>query len=101
MRLNPAIRPSTYSIWVGHTTRLGGMPRRSPTLQELLSRSPNFPYAHFLLAASYMFQWYSQRIRMPRRWHQAMEATQRTWPSITLPPGSRVLGRGISMAKAV
>jgi adenylate cyclase len=47
------------------------------TLKKLISRSPNFLYAHSLLAASYVSQWVSQQSTDAQTLAQAMEAPQR------------------------
>ncbi|HKA52396.1 MAG TPA: tetratricopeptide repeat protein, partial [Candidatus Binatia bacterium] len=78
MRLNPRYPPPYLfqSGWAYSAT--GRYAEAVATLKELISRSPNFLYAHFLLAASYVFQWASQQSADTQTLTQAVEVAQRT-----------------------
>jgi len=77
MRLNPRY-PPIYLFQLGWAYNSAGRYAEAvATLKELISRSPNFPYAHFLLANSYWLQWLSQQSPAAQTLEPALAAVQR------------------------
>jgi len=77
MRLNPRYPPS-YLFQLGWAYNgTGRYAEAIAALQELIRRSPNFAYAHFLLANSYWLQWLSQQSPAAQTLEPAVAAIQR------------------------
>ncbi len=77
MRLNPRYPP--WYLWeLGFTYHLTGRYVEAiATLKEVISRSPNFPPAHIILAVSYLWQWVSQQSPAAQTLEPAVAAVQR------------------------
>jgi len=92
MRLNPRYPPLyLYELaWAYSAT--GRYTEAIATLQELISRNPNF-MAHFHLAISYLLQWHSQQSPAGQTLAPAMEAAQQALTlNDSLPINHIVLG---------
>src|SRR5262245_23663666 len=77
MRLNPRY-PPWYAFELGWAYQLTGRYAEAiATLKEVISRSPNFLSAHFLLATSYLAQWAFQLSADPQTLAQALAEAQR------------------------
>jgi adenylate cyclase len=77
MRLNPH-SPPFYLFELGGAYRLTGRyAEAAATLKELISQSPNFPPAHFHLAASYVQQWAFQQSTDAQTLAQGLVTAQR------------------------
>jgi adenylate cyclase len=77
MRLNPRYPPG-YLFELGWAYRSTGQYTESiATLKEVISRSPNFLGAHFILAGSYLQQWAWQQSLDSQTLEQALTAAQR------------------------
>ena len=77
MRLNPRY-PPWYLFQLGWAYRLTGRYAEAiATLKELISRNPNFIYAHLELAVSYLGQWVSQQSPDAQTLEPAVAAVQR------------------------
>jgi tetratricopeptide (TPR) repeat protein len=77
MLLNPRY-PPIYLFQLGWAYNSAGRYAEAvATLKELISRSPNFLYAHLLLANSYLAQWAFQQSPAAQTLEQALAATQR------------------------
>jgi tetratricopeptide (TPR) repeat protein len=77
LRLNPRY-PSWYLFGLGWAYRMTGRYAEAvATLQELISRSPNFLYGHLVLALSYVQQWAFQQNADSQTLAQALAAVQR------------------------
>src|SRR5262249_27845265 len=77
LRLNPRSTPSClfllgYSYWV-----TGQYGEAIATLQEVIRRNPNYVYAHFTLATSYLQQWVCQQSPAGQTLEPAVAAVQR------------------------
>src|SRR5262249_40815285 len=70
----PATRWHTPSWWSEYTKILQ---LSKDLLEKPLSRNPNYIFAHFLLARSYLAEWASQLSQDPRTLEQALAAAQR------------------------
>jgi TolB-like protein/Flp pilus assembly protein TadD len=77
MRLNPHY-PPTYLWELGWAYRgTGRYAEAIATLQELISRRPNFLSAHLILADSYLQQWVAQQSPAAQTLEPAVAAAQR------------------------
>ncbi len=77
LRLNPRY-PPWYLIELGWAYRSTGRYAEAiATLQELISRSPNFLTAHLQLALSYWLQWVAQQSPAAQTLEPAVAAVQR------------------------
>jgi TolB-like protein/Tfp pilus assembly protein PilF len=77
MRLNPRY-PPWYLLELSCAYYYPGRYAEAvATLKELISRSPNFPSAHRMLALSYVQQWASQQSLDAQTLEQAVAAVQR------------------------
>src|SRR5262249_30283752 len=75
--LNPRY-PPTYLYEVGWAYRLAGQYAEAiATLQEAISRGPNFIASHLQLAVSYLWQWLSQQSPAAQTLEPAVAAAQR------------------------
>ncbi len=93
MRLNPHY-PPFYLHMLGVAYSLTGRYTEAvATEQEFLSRSPNHPVSHLVLALSYLWQWASQQNPDGQTLAQALAAAQRGLAlNDSLPAGHLVLG---------
>src|SRR5262249_12561003 len=70
--------PPLYLLELGAAYSLTGRYTEAvATLQETISRSPNFMTAHFILALSYLGQWTSQQSADAQTLERALAAAQR------------------------
>ncbi|HEV8717773.1 MAG TPA: tetratricopeptide repeat protein [Candidatus Binatia bacterium] len=77
MRLNPRC-PPWYLVYVGLAYRMTGRYAEAiATLKEVISRDPNFIYAHNNLALSYLWQWIAQQSPAAQALEPAVAAGQR------------------------
>ena len=77
MRLNPRY-PPWYLFQVGWAYRMTGRYAEAiATLKEVISRNPNFIYAHLDLAGSYLWQWIAQQSPAAQTLEPAVAAGQR------------------------
>ena len=77
MRLNPRY-PPWYLFQVGLAYRMTGRYAEAiATLKEVISRNPNFIYAHLHLASSYLWQWIAQQSPAAQTLEPAVAAGQR------------------------
>src|SRR5262245_10519080 len=77
MRLNPRC-PPWYLSYVGSAYRMTGRYAEAiATLKEVISRDPNFIYAHLQLAGSYLGQWIAQQSPAAQTLEPAVAAEQR------------------------
>jgi adenylate cyclase len=77
MRLNPR-SPPWYLAYVGVAYRMTGRYAEAiATLKEIISRDPNFIYAHLHLASSYLWQWIAQQSPAAQTLAPAVAAGQR------------------------
>jgi adenylate cyclase len=77
MRLNPRC-PPWYLAYVGLAYRMTGRYAEAiATLKEVISRDPNFIYAHLYLAGSYLLQWIAQQSPAAQTLEPAVAAGQR------------------------
>ena len=77
MRLNPRY-PPWYLFQLGLAYRMTGRYAEAiATLKEVISRNPNFIYAHLNLAGSYLWQWIAQQSPAAQTLEPAVAAVQR------------------------
>jgi hypothetical protein len=77
MRLNPRY-PPLYLFGLGWAYRFTGRyAEATATLKEVISRDPNFIYAHLQLAGSYLWQWIAQQSPAAQTLEPAVTAGQR------------------------